>query len=41
MVGSLIRLGVLLAVVVAIVWHTSGSARGAVASHVSSVNYKG
>jgi hypothetical protein len=29
MVGSWIRLGVLLAVVVAIVWHTSGSARGA------------
>jgi hypothetical protein len=29
MVGSLVRLGVLLAVVIAIVWHTSGSARGA------------
>jgi len=29
MVASWIRLGVLLAVVVAIVWHTSGSARGA------------
>jgi len=29
MVGGLIRLGVLVAVVAAIVWHTSGSARGA------------
>jgi Domain of unknown function (DUF4189) len=29
MVASLVRLGVLLAVIVAIVWHTSGSARGA------------
>ena len=29
MIASLVRLGVLLAVVLAIVWHTSGSARGA------------
>jgi len=29
MVGSLIRLGVLVAVVAALVWHTSGAARGA------------
>ena len=29
MVGSLIRLGVLVAVVAAIFWHTSGAARGA------------
>jgi hypothetical protein len=29
MVGSLIRLGVLVAVVAAIVWHTSGAAHGA------------
>src|SRR5262249_43210377 len=29
MVGSLIRFGVLVAVVAALVWHTSGSARGA------------